>query len=241
MALLCISFLCAAATPQGGSKLKELEIKDVKAGKGRSVAEGDLIYVTYVGKLADGTVFDSNNSSKASPLAFRVGSTPLAVIPGWDQGLRGMKVGGKRLLSIPSKLGYGDAENGKIPANSDLYFECDLLYIVKKGEDGYYDLVDVEAGKGRAAKKGDLITVEYTGRLVNGKLIDSTYERKEPVTFKLGVGDAIAGVDDGLVGMKVGGKRRLVLPPALLMGSGASAFIPPNQTVIYEFVLKSIK
>lgn len=104
----------------------QLISQDEKAGTGVSAKVGDTLTVNYTGKLQDGTVFDS--SIGKNPISFVLGAGK--VIPGWDQGLEGMKVGGKRLLVIPPDLGYGADGYGPIPANATLIFEVDLLAIV---------------------------------------------------------------------------------------------------------------
>jgi FKBP-type peptidyl-prolyl cis-trans isomerase FkpA len=104
----------------------ELVKEDLKVGEGsREVKTGDTIKVNYVGKLAkNGSMFDSNKSKEA-PFSFTVGE---GVIPGWSQGVVGMKKGGKRKLTIPSSLGYGDSGSPpKIPGKATLVFEIDLL------------------------------------------------------------------------------------------------------------------
>jgi FKBP-type peptidyl-prolyl cis-trans isomerase len=106
-----------------------LQIEDVGLGRGMVVSTGDRVKVHYTGKLADGITFDS--SVGREPFTFRVGQG--AVIKGWDAGLVGMRIGGKRKLIIPPKLGYGKGGSGKIPPNATLYFEIELLDVVKFG------------------------------------------------------------------------------------------------------------
>lgn len=103
----------------------EFKSEDLKPGEGsREVKKGDLIKVNYVGKLfKNGNKFDSNTDKK-KPFEFTVGE---GVIDGWSEGVIGMKKGGKRKLTIPAKLAYGDQEKPKIPKNSALVFEIDLL------------------------------------------------------------------------------------------------------------------
>lgn len=109
--------------PNTGSQ--SLVVQDESVGTGAVAAPGDTITVNYTGKLQDGTVFDT--SVGKTPFTFTLGAGQ--VIPGWDQGLEGMKVGGKRLLVIPSGLAYGAQDYGPIPANSTLIFEVDLLSV----------------------------------------------------------------------------------------------------------------
>ena len=104
-----------------------LVIEDIKIGDGQEVEKFNIVTVNYTGLLEDGTKFDSSLNPGRTPFRFTVGAGQ--VIKGWDEGLMGMKVGGKRKLTIPPELGYGSRDNGPIPANSTLIFEIDLLDI----------------------------------------------------------------------------------------------------------------
>lgn len=89
---------------------------------------------------------------------------------------------------------------------------------------------------------GDNIDAHYSGTLTDGKKFDASYDRGEPLGFKVGAGQVIKGWDEGFLGMKVGEKRRLTIAPALGYGSrGASGVIPPNATLIFETELVKIK
>lgn len=108
-------------------KIDGVAIEVLKAGSGAKVVKsGDTLNVHYVGTLQDGTVFDSS-VARNSPFSFRIGQG--RVIEGWEKGLMGMEVGEKRKLTISPEMGYGDQANGKIPANSTLIFEVELLDI----------------------------------------------------------------------------------------------------------------
>jgi len=101
-----------------------LQIMDEVLGSGDQAAVGNTVVVNYVGTLTDGKKFDSSYD-RGQPFSFRLGTGQ--VIMGWDQGILGMKVGGKRKLIIPPSLGYGSQSVGSIPANSTLIFEVELL------------------------------------------------------------------------------------------------------------------
>jgi len=102
----------------------------------------------------------------------------------------------------------------------------------------YRDLV---VGTGPAAQPGDVVRVNYTGWLEDGTKFDSSYDRGQPFQFGLGQGQVIKGWDEGVVGMQVGGKRRLVIPPDLGYGpQGAGNLIPPNSILIFEVELLAI-
>lgn len=112
-----------AGTPT--SDVTKLEIKDLKKGTGDEAVDGKLVTVNYTGWLTDGTKFDSSLDS-GQPFQFTLGAGQ--VIAGWDQGVKGMKVGGKRKLTIPPDLGYGaQGAGGVIPPNATLVFEVELL------------------------------------------------------------------------------------------------------------------
>ena len=106
----------------------ELGIQEISLGTGDSVNLGDAVTVNYTGAFVDGKVFDSS-VARNEPFTFVVGAGQ--VISGWDQGLVGMKVGGKRILVVPPQLGYGDKDYGPIPANSTLIFQIELLSVKK--------------------------------------------------------------------------------------------------------------
>lgn len=101
---------------------------------------------------------------------------------------------------------------------------------------------DLKEGTGAAAKAGDTVEVHYTGWLTNGKKFDSSVDRKEPFSFKLGAGRVIKGWDEGVAGIKEGGKRKLMIPPELGYGKrGAGDDIPPDAELIFEVELLKIK
>ncbi|HUC87410.1 MAG TPA: FKBP-type peptidyl-prolyl cis-trans isomerase [Candidatus Saccharimonadales bacterium] len=100
---------------------------------------------------------------------------------------------------------------------------------------------DETVGTGAEAVAGDTVTVNYTGTLENGTVFDSSYSRNQPFSFKLGAGQVIKGWDEGVVGMKVGGKRKLVIPPSLGYGDQATGSIPANSTLIFQIQLLSVQ
>lgn len=111
-----------APTSQG------VTVRDIAVGTGEAAEPRDTIVAHYIGRLSDGRVFDSSRD-RGVPISFILGVGQ--VIRGWDEGLQGMKVGGKRLLTISPEFGYGSQAVGTIPANSTLIFEVELLDVKK--------------------------------------------------------------------------------------------------------------
>jgi FKBP-type peptidyl-prolyl cis-trans isomerase len=105
-----------------------LKIETLKVGTGAPAKRGDLVEMRYTGWLKDGTKFDSSDDHEGKPFFFKLGEGK--VIKGWDEGVPGMRVGGKRKLTVPAELAYGNRAMGdKIPPNSELVFEVELVSI----------------------------------------------------------------------------------------------------------------
>jgi FKBP-type peptidyl-prolyl cis-trans isomerase len=101
---------------------------------------------------------------------------------------------------------------------------------------------DLEVGTGDEAKTGKTVSVHYTGTLTNGSKFDSSLDRGKPFEFQLGAGRVIKGWDQGVVGMKVGGKRKLTIPSDLAYGTrGFPPVIPPNSTLVFEIELLGVR
>lgn len=111
----------------------------------------------------------------------------------------------------------------------------------KKMADGLI-INDVKVGTGPEAKAGQTVTVQYTGWLMDGTKFDSSKDRNQPFVFHLGAGEVIKGWDEGVQGMKVGGVRKLTIPPSLGYGAqGAGGVIPPNATLKFEVELLGVQ
>lgn len=221
----------------------ELKKEIVKPGKGDPVKEGDRVFMEYRGTLVDGTEFDSNLEADGAPLTFVVGAGEM--IKGWDEAAVGMLPGEEIKLNVPSDKGYGPAgREPKIPPSADLIFEMKLLGVVRKGEETVYDSIDDKVGTGAEAVVGKTAEIHYTVAYLNDVVVDDSRKRGKTLTFKIGAtsGDrVISGIDDGVRGMKVGGKRTLMLPPGLIYGPSGNRAITGNQMVKVTLDLISVK
>jgi FKBP-type peptidyl-prolyl cis-trans isomerase len=217
----------------------KVQITDLVVGKGAEAKDFRLAIVNYTGRLADGKVFDSNIGPDKDPFSFPIGTS--AVIKGWDQGILGMRAGGKRKLVVPAELAYGAAGSPPtIPPNSELTFEIELLDVLKPEDRNAYEVTVIKPGTGPKSKAGDTISVEYTGKLLNGKIFDSSIGR-DPLTFVLGKKAVIKGFDAGLTGVQVGGQYKIWIAPDAGYGpQGSPPKIPGNSVLIFEVTVKKI-
>jgi peptidylprolyl isomerase len=220
-------------------KLQELKIEDIEPGEGPAAEKGDKLYVLYTGTLANGTEFDSNAKGDKPPFALTLGAGQ--VIQGWDQGLEGVKKGTKRKISIPAKLGYGDQQAGTIPPNSDLYFDVQILEVLKPEDFGAIDVDNVVAGDGPAVRKGDTVVIKYKSMHLNGQVIDNSDDHGGSVTFKVGADEASDVIDLSVEGMKKGGKRKVTVMPGGARPAAMGADITPDTILVYEIELIEIK
>jgi FKBP-type peptidyl-prolyl cis-trans isomerase len=222
------------ATPEG--PVAELKTVDSAPGEGPAAEKGDMIVLLYRGFFKDGSVFDGNMDANfkpddaKSPYAIEVGAG--MVIKGWDEGLVGVKKGTKRRLSIPWTMAYGAEGRDKIPPKTDLFFDVQILYVKKKGDPIAIETKEVKDGSGRGITEADTAIMSYTGVLLNGKVFDKRDKEKMPMKrFHTGLLEAV-------LGMKKGGKRKVLVPP----GAIPAAFsIPQGQVVEFEFELHDIK
>lgn len=213
----------------------ELVISDITEGSGEGAVDGDTVYVHYVGVLSkDGTRFDGNFGSDPFPVTLGLGM----VIPGWDQGLVGAKVGGRRQLDIPSNLAYGEEGAGDtIGPNEALSFVIDVVAIVPMIDAAGAPTDELEPrepvekvasedlveGTGDEADEGDTVVVHLVAyRADTGERLESTWESPQPLNLSLVTGATLEGFLDGIPGMKVGGRRQIVLPYAQAFGEAGN-------------------
>lgn len=134
---------------------------------------------------------------------------------------------------------YGVPSTSNIPLGSSAG-DISLDEVVSTGSLAGLVIQDIVAGDGTEAQFGDVVTLYYTGRLDDGTIFDSIVEGQEPFTFTLGTGSVIAGWDQGVSGMRVGGRRILIIPPELGYGAEGIGPIPRNATLIFEVELLGV-
>ena len=213
--------------PQG-----ELEVQDLVSGTGEEAVAGASLLVNYVGRLEDGTVFDTSEG-RLTPVAFTLGVGQ--VIEGWDVGLQGMRVGGQRRLIIPPNLAFGSrGVEGSVPSNATVTFEITLEAIINE-----VIIEDQVIGDGTALENGMEAVVDYIGLLnPEGDVFDASEFRGAPFRFIVGNGEVIEGWDVGVLGMQVGGRRLLIIPPNQAYGQfGFPGSVPPWAVLTFRIDL----
>lgn len=234
----------------------ELVVEDLVVGDGPVAEVGDTVSMHYVGKSwSTGVEFDAS-WDRGSTFDFTIGEG--RVIAGWDEGIPGMQVGGRRKLVIPPDLGYGaNGAGSDIGPNETLVFVVDLVAVKKTvlldppltDADRPEFEVDTEAeppaelvvedlseGEGEyEVKPGDTVIVHYVGKAwSDGEEFDASWNRGQTFRFELGAGRVIPGWDQGVAGMKLGQRRKLVIPPDLAYGdAGAGDAIGPGETLVF--------
>lgn len=231
-----------------------LQYYDITMGGGTEAVAKTTVFTDYTIWVKTDTGYDFISTSKSDkPLSFVVGRGD-TVFPGWEEGVTGMKVGGKRLLIVPPALGLGEQATGGIPANSTLVLEIALTDVKEPRVPTKVDskdftttasglkYYDIKVGTGAEPVTGQTVTVHYTGWLEDGTQFDSSVDRDQPFSFVIGQGNVIPGWDEGVATMKVGGVRQLVIPAELAYGAqGSGSVIPPNATLIFEVELLEIQ
>ncbi len=219
----------------------------------------DVVVVHYVGTLTDGTEFDSSVRRGAAA------KFPLnQVIPGWTEGVQLMSEGDKFRFFIPPELAYGEkGAPGAIGPNEALIFDVELIRVsgpvrnlaaaqkfleangkkagVKSTKSGLqYEVLAEGAAGGRSPTDANKVSVHYEGRLLDGSVFDSSYDRGEPIEFPLG--GVIAGWTEGVQLMSEGDKFRFYIPPALAYGEQGTPGGPigPNEALIFDVELLKV-
>lgn len=221
-----------AQTPAAAPASAQIQLETLRAGTGASPTDSDVVILNYEGRLRDGTIFDAN---PRAPLPVN------GLIPGFTEGLKRMQKGGQYRLTIPSALGYGDTAQGPIPANSDLVFTVELIDFGPASNVRQMlglptiAVETVTAGSGRNPADGDIVLINYEGRLPDGTVFDANDG------VALTVSGMIPGFLDGLKQMQPGGRYRLTIPAALAYGERGAGPIPPNSELRFDVDLIAVR
>jgi peptidylprolyl isomerase len=238
-------------------EVSKLETIDIIEGAGDAVTEGATVTVQYVGvSQSDCKEFDSSWSRSAEPATFGLDQ----VIQGWSEGLVGMKPGGRRYLAIPGDLAYGNTDTGGGRPFGTLIFVVDLESIgaatptaptvqadaaalaaaeargkptatVPSPLPTTLTTTDDVVGTGAEVAAGQTVVAHYVGVDASGKEFDASWTRGQPATF--GLDQVIEGWSKGLVGLKVGGRRTLVIPGSMAYGDTDNGDGRPFGTLIF--------
>jgi peptidylprolyl isomerase len=252
----------AGAVPKPDVKLPSatptsLVVTDLTEGTGEAAAKGDTIIVYYVGvRSADGKEFD-NSYDRGTPLPVTIGAGE--VIAGWDQGLVGIKSGGRRQLDIPTDLAYGDAppSTDVIQPGDALSFVIDAVTIIHKPDptdapdisipptpnQDKETFTDLIVGQGAGIQPGQTVAVQLLAfSAADGKLLDSSWDEGRPLSFVPGAGLLPPGVEKAVEGMKVGGRRQIDIPFAEAWGAGGQSDLglPPSTDLILVLDLVAV-
>lgn len=224
-----------------------LEWATLAPGSGPTPELGQLATIRFAMWSAEGAPLDATPLHR--PFQFTVGSG--GVIAGMNEGVATMQVGERRQLRIPADLGYRNNGSSLVPPDTDLVVELQLEGLSRprvapeapsvvdpeqwvESESGLR-YADLAPGAGGGLHSGDTIHVDYAGFLEDGTRFDSSWSRSTPLRLTLGKRQVIPGWEQGLAGMAVGGRRQLVIPPALAYGdAGWQEVIPPGATLVFD-------
>ena len=253
--------------PPPGAPPKTLVVRDLDEGTGREARPGDLLSTQFVAVYVDGRELESSWDPGQKPFSFRLGAEEAS--PGWEEGIPGMKVGGRRELIVPPDLA---SRFGTQPGSGP---EDTLVYVVEllgvrpgqapppsraelekeveaRGEPRVVppaglppkrlEVRDQLIGRGERAGDGDWLKVEYVGVRLDGSRFTNSWKRSVPFWFQLGAGSLTvnAGWEQGLGGMRVGGRRELVIPPTVL-AQGSAPSSAPADSLLYVVDLVRVR
>ncbi|XP_069814549.1 peptidyl-prolyl cis-trans isomerase FKBP9 isoform X1 [Dendropsophus ebraccatus] len=201
----------------------------------RTVQVSDFIRYHYNGTLLDGTLFDSSHNR------MRTYDTYVGIgwlIPGMDTGLLGMCVGEKRIITVPPFLAYGEDGDGKdIPSQATLVFDVVLLDLHNPKDGITVEVQYLPEDCERKTQAGDYVRYHYNGTLLDGTFFDSSYSRNHTYDTYIGKGYVIAGMDEGLLGVCTGEKRRITIPPHLAYGEEGTGKIPGSAVLVFDILI----
>ncbi|GAA6082409.1 peptidyl-prolyl cis-trans isomerase FKBP10 [Tachysurus ichikawai] len=216
LSVLCTYLACAVCNA-GPSEDLLIDRYSLPIRCGREVQVGDYVRYHYNGSFPDGRIFDSSEH-KGMPLVVPVGLDS-KVIPGLDRGVVGMCVNERRKITIPPHLGYGISGAGTmIPSDATLVFDVLLLDVWNKDDGVDTRLLFKPLSCRRSVQHGDFVRYLYNGSLINGTIFKSSHGQNVTYDTYVDEDHLISGMVQGLMGMCVGEKRSIIIPPFLAYG-----------------------
>jgi len=236
----------------GGGPPEDLVVEDLRPGWGVEAKSGDLLETQFVAVKIDGQPFESTWEYDNRRFSFHLGEDEAS--PGWERGLRGMEVGGRRELIVPGDMA---SRYGVLPPEESLVYIIELVGVAPPQLDGRkkprvvvppgkppekLGARDLIEGRGPEAKRGDIVTMNYFSRHYTGQPFSNSWDDGHPFRIRLGAGTykSIPGWEEGLPGMRVGGRRELIVPPDWIYQDGARPDSKPSETLVYVIDLMGI-
>jgi peptidylprolyl isomerase len=230
-----------------------LIVKELQPGWGVEAKEGDLLTTKFAAKYVNGKPFESSWDPGSQPFSFHLGAEESS--PAFEKGLRGMRVGGRRELIVPHDLASRFAE---LPPEDNFAYVVELTGVAPPQLDHRHTpkidippgpppkhlrVHDVVVGDGPEARTGDLVTMQYMSKHYTGKPFSNSWDDGHPFRVRLGVHSykSIPGWEKGIPGMRVGGRREIIVPPDLIFQGGPPAGRgKPSETLVYVIDLYGI-
>lgn len=236
--IVAILFLCAVYVSSNPGPLEDVLIDryDIPRVCPREVQTGDFVRYHYNGTFTDGKKFDSSHE-RGTPFIGQVGLGRL--ITGMDRGVQGMCVNERRKVTVPPHLAYGSlGAGGVIPPDTVLVFDVVLLDIWNTDDKVQTRTLSKPENCKRTVEATDFIRYHYNGTLLNGTPFDSSYARNSTYDTYVGQGYLIKGMDEGLLGMCLGERRTIIIPPFLAYEEkGYGTQIPSQASLVFEVLL----
>ena len=226
-----------------------LEYKILIKGKGQKIIQGHRVFLNYITRIKPDSVFDTNPVPN-KPFAFIVNESE--GLKAWDEALNLLHIGDSAHFIIPPSLAFGNKKIGKIAANTFIYFEVKII----GQEQAYYNInkaIDstvlrkglkkylISKGTNKKVSLSNLVTLKFTGyiKTIEGKkrIFESSLTNSSFVTFQIGAGRFVKGLDEGIQTMNIGEKANFMVDPELAYGNQKKGIIPANSILFYDIEL----
>jgi peptidylprolyl isomerase len=216
-----------------------LQIQDFRVGEGEELQEGDYVVLEYEAHLDDGTRVDGS-AGRPGPFVVRVGD-PL-LLPGWRQGLQGVRVGAHRRLHVPPALGYGHTGKNAVPPDSGIQYDLQVIGRFGRTDQGLQYWMQ-EKGRGEAIQPGVIANVNYHLTTPNtGREVMSSRRSGRRLEFAVGEGRVLAGLEQGVQLMSPGSHYLFAIPPHLAYGDlGSLPHVMPGADLLLSMELVSAR